>query len=101
MSDPITFEPRKKKRWGTVALLGDGANSSNFAHCRFEHGGGATVAGIECKGMVSALRARGITFSQCKFKDHGRCDDRRARASAARHGLARAALPDAEIELPA
>ena len=72
---PIAFVALGRRPWGTVALLGDGADGSTFSHCEFRRGGGATVERIECKGMVTVLNSSQVTFSSCRFDRSTRCDD--------------------------
>lgn len=74
--EPVTFVRRDPDApWGSIGLVGAGADGSRFTHCRFEEGGGATVEGIEFKGMVSAHRVGRVTFEHCEFRDNVRCDD--------------------------
>ena len=61
--------------WGSVALIGRGADQSRFSHCTFEQGGGGLVDRIELKGMVSVHGARRVRFEACTFRDNLRCDD--------------------------
>lgn len=73
---PIKFDAaRDRQPWGTLALVGEGANGSRFSHCVIEHGGGALVGRIEFKGMVCVHQARRVTFDACTFRENLRCDD--------------------------
>ncbi|HXF94917.1 MAG TPA: CotH kinase family protein [Gemmatimonadales bacterium] len=73
---PIRFLPARRGRpWGTVALLGHGADHSRFRHVEFAEGGGALVDRIEYIGMVNVHRAADVTFEDAVFRDNVRSDD--------------------------
>lgn len=65
---PITFVAADPKRpWGTLLVLGSGADGSVFEHVRFSGGSGARWDRIECTGMVCVHGARAIRFDQVEF----------------------------------
>jgi parallel beta-helix repeat protein len=61
--------------WGTIALQGEGADGSRFAHVRFEGGGGDVLERVQYKGMVCAHWTRDVRFESCEFSRNLRCDD--------------------------
>jgi hypothetical protein len=73
---PIRFEATYTRQpWGSVALQGDGASGSRFAHAHFSGGGGAWLDRVEYKGMVSAHWVQDLRFDHCGFADNLRSDD--------------------------
>ena len=65
----------EKHPWGSLALLGSGADGSLFRHVKFKGGGGALLDDFEYTGMVCVHWARGVRFEDCEFSDNLRCDD--------------------------
>jgi hypothetical protein len=73
---PITIESSDPRRpFGSIALLGAGADNSRFEHVRFSGGGGALLDEVEYTGMVCVHWASGVRFEHCEFSANQRCDD--------------------------
>ncbi|MGH7541584.1 MAG: CotH kinase family protein, partial [Gemmatimonadota bacterium] len=73
---PIRFSPSAPGTpWGSLVLLGSGADGSRFEHATFAGGGSARLGRIQFEGMVTVHRARGVVFRDVLLEDNLRSDD--------------------------
>jgi hypothetical protein len=73
---PVSFVPAEPGRpWGTVAVVGPGADGSALRHCRVSGGSGLVTPLAFFSGMVSIHRARGVAIDGCAFRDNREHDD--------------------------
>ncbi len=73
---PIRILPAVAGRpWGTLALVGSGADGSVLRHVEIAEGGGALVDRIEYIGMVNVHRVRDVQVEAVTFRDNRRSDD--------------------------
>jgi hypothetical protein len=71
----IKFSGGSNKPWGTIALLGEDANNSNFSHVTIEGGSGYEAPNIKFTGMFSLHDVKDITLQNLKFKKNSLYDD--------------------------
>lgn len=64
---PIMIGPDKKKPWGVFAVLGPGANDSNFQYFKVTGGSEAYIDNIYLSGQLSIYHAN-VTLDNCTFK---------------------------------
>ena len=74
---PIRFLPENPGHapWGTVALLGEGANGSLLTHCEMFGGSGVKGKLFEYSSMFSIHNVQDIKVSDCIFRDNKFVDD--------------------------
>lgn len=73
---PIRFVRLDPTRpWGTVSLLGHGADRSVWQHAEFIGGGGALVDRIEYIGMTNVHRVDSVLVDHVLFQENVRSDD--------------------------
>jgi len=61
--------------WGTLALVGAGADRSVIQYADISEGGGALVDRVEFTGMVNVHRAHDVVFDHVTLHDNVRSDD--------------------------
>lgn len=74
---PIRFLPvdSTSKPWGTLAMVGPGANGSSLRHCEFSGGSGFKGALQEYSAMLSIHDVQAVTIADCLFRDNQVVDD--------------------------
>jgi len=74
---PVQFVRKDSQAgpWGTIALLGEKANSSNLTHCVMDGGSGYKDKLFEYSGMFSVHDVQGITIDNCQFRNGTIVDD--------------------------
>ena len=63
------------KNWGTIALIGNKTNGSNFKNIIFENGSGKSIDGINYFSSLSIHSAKNIVFDNILVKDNSKYDD--------------------------
>ena len=63
------------KPWGTIAIVGPGANGSSLRHCEFSGGSGFKGALQEYSAMLSIHDVQAVTIADCLFRDNQVVDD--------------------------
>ena len=74
-SNPIIFKKFDKKPWGSVVLLGNGANNSNFKHVKFQGGSGGIFNQYSFISMFSLHDVKDIKILNCEFISNSIYDD--------------------------
>ena len=76
-SQPIQFVPLSPEigPWGTVALIGNGANGSSIQHCQMAGGSGQKGDLFEYSAMLSIHDVEAVTIADCVFRDNHLVDD--------------------------
>ena len=74
---PIRFLPvdSNSKPWGTIALVGPGANGSSLRHCEMSGGSGHKEVLVEYSALLSVHDVQGVTIADCLFRDNHLVDD--------------------------
>ena len=74
--NPIIFKKKSNsKNWGTIALIGNKTNGSNFKNIIFENGSGKSIDGINYFSSLSIHSAKNIVFDNILVKDNSKYDD--------------------------
>ena len=74
---PIRFLPldTASKPWGTIAIVGPGANGSSLRHCEFSGGSGFKGELLEYSAMLSIHDVQAGGIADCLFRDNQIVDD--------------------------
>ena len=74
---PIRFLPANSDHapWGTIALLGEGADGSLLTHCEMVGGSGVKRKLFEYSSMFSIHNVQDVKVSNCIFRDNKIVDD--------------------------
>ena len=74
--NPIIFKKKSNsKNWGTIALIGNKTNGSNFKNIIFENGSGKSIDGINYFSSLSIHSAKNIVFDNILVKNNSKYDD--------------------------